>query len=285
MPWRLGARPTGRDAGDPDAANAFDTKRRWAAPRTWAKMAAGVPRLCPTSPSFFASLAVLTALLGMLLCSAVQAQTAGVFSYRWHDTPPADAITSADVREALVWTGHLDFFFKGDLNAAVRKATQAWQKAKGQQPTDKLSDEQTVQLIKDGLKERDSVGLVPPARPRGGICDRRADQTHELRHAAHRRWHSLLLRRRRGHPVDRHPSRFSDLPDIGRVLSVCDRRCSVAHPRGQLVRRRVQPRRRQELPEGEVSSSRVDHHGDERHRRDAGEAPWPVLCHGQQPRC
>jgi S1-C subfamily serine protease len=112
-------------------------------------------------PDFAVLLRVLgrtTALFGMLLCSAVQAQTAGVFSYRWNDTPPADAITSADVREALVWTGHLDFFFKGDLNAAVRKATQAWQKAKGQQPTDKLSDEQTVQLIKDGLKERDSVG-------------------------------------------------------------------------------------------------------------------------------
>jgi S1-C subfamily serine protease len=112
-------------------------------------------------PAFAVILRVLgptAALIGMLLCSAVQAQTAGVFSYRWNDGPPADAITAADIREALVWTGHLDFFFKGDLNAAVRKATQAWQKAKGQQPTDKLSEEQTVQLIRDGLKERDSVG-------------------------------------------------------------------------------------------------------------------------------
>ena len=112
-------------------------------------------------PDFAVLLRVLgrtTALFAMLLCSAVQAQTVGVFSYRWNDTPPADAITPADIREALVWTGHLDFFFKGDLNAAVRKATQAWQKAKGQQPTDKLSDEQTVQLVKDALKERDSVG-------------------------------------------------------------------------------------------------------------------------------
>jgi S1-C subfamily serine protease len=112
-------------------------------------------------PDFAVPLRVLgrtAALFGMLLCSAVQAQTAGVFSYRWNDSPPADAITSADVREALVWAGHLDFFFKGDLNGAVRKATQAWQKTKGQQPTDKLSEEQTVQLINDGLKERDSVG-------------------------------------------------------------------------------------------------------------------------------
>jgi hypothetical protein len=40
----------------------------------------------------------------------------------------------------------------------VRKGTQAWQKAKGHQPTDRLSDEQTAQLVKDALKERDSVG-------------------------------------------------------------------------------------------------------------------------------
>ncbi|GEP58267.1 hypothetical protein [Reyranella soli] len=98
------------------------------------------------------------ATLGMLLCSAVQAQTMGVFPYRWNDGPPADAITPADIREALVWTGHLDFFFKGELSVAVRKGTQAWQKSKGYQQTDRLSDEQTAQLVKDALKERDSVG-------------------------------------------------------------------------------------------------------------------------------
>lgn len=112
-------------------------------------------------PDFAVPLRVLgrtAALFGILLCSAVQAQTTGVFPYRWNDGPSADAITPADVREALVWTGNLDFFFKGELSAAVRKGTQAWQKAKGHQPTDKLSDEQTVQLIKDALKQRDSVG-------------------------------------------------------------------------------------------------------------------------------
>lgn len=94
----------------------------------------------------------------MLLCGAVQAQTMGVFPYQWYDAPPADAITPADIREALVWTGHLDFFFKEELSAAVRKATQAWQKKKGHQPTDKLNEEQTAQLIRDALEERDSVG-------------------------------------------------------------------------------------------------------------------------------
>jgi S1-C subfamily serine protease len=121
------------------------------------KMAAGEPRL----PAFAVPLRILcrtAAVVGVLLCSAVQAQTNGVFSYRWNETPPADAITPADIREALVWTGHLDFFFKGELSAAVRKGTQAWQKAKGLQLTDKLSEEQTVQLVKDALKERDAVG-------------------------------------------------------------------------------------------------------------------------------
>jgi S1-C subfamily serine protease len=98
------------------------------------------------------------ALCGLLLCSAVHAQTMGVFPYRWNDVPPADAITSADIREALVWMGHLDFFFKGELGGAVRKGTRAWQKSKGLQLTDRLSEEQTVQLIKDALNERDAVG-------------------------------------------------------------------------------------------------------------------------------
>jgi hypothetical protein len=87
------------------------------------------------------------AVLGLLLSGAVQAQQAGVFPYRWNDVPPADAITPADVREALMWTGHLDFVFKGELAEAVRKATNAWQKSKGQQQTDKLTEGQTSQLV------------------------------------------------------------------------------------------------------------------------------------------
>ena len=94
----------------------------------------------------------------MLLSGAVQAQQAGVFPYRWTMRRLPTPSRSADVREALIWTGHLDFVFKGELAEAVRKATQAWQKSKGHQQTDKLSEEQTSQLIKDGLKERDAVG-------------------------------------------------------------------------------------------------------------------------------
>ncbi len=98
------------------------------------------------------------AILGVLVSGTVQGQQTGVFPYRWTDVPPADAVTPADVREALMWTGHLDFVFKGELAEAVRKATNAWQKSKGQQQTDKLTEGQTSQLIQEGLKEREAVG-------------------------------------------------------------------------------------------------------------------------------
>ncbi|HZB55271.1 MAG TPA: serine protease [Reyranella sp.] len=112
-------------------------------------------------PIPFASLRIFgraAAILGVLVSGTVQGQQTGVFPYRWTDVPPADAITPADVREALMWTGHLDFVFKGELAEAVRKATNAWQKSKGQQQTDKLTEGQTSQLVQEGLKEREAVG-------------------------------------------------------------------------------------------------------------------------------
>ena len=81
-----------------------------------------------------------------------------VFQYRWNSKPPADEILPGDVRMALVWTGHLDAVYKGELDAAVRKAAQAWQKSKGHPPTDKLPDDQKVELVSEALKERDEVG-------------------------------------------------------------------------------------------------------------------------------
>jgi len=36
-----------------------------------------------------------------------------------------------DIRIALVWTGHLQSVYRGELDAAVLKAAQAWQKSKG----------------------------------------------------------------------------------------------------------------------------------------------------------
>ena len=40
----------------------------------------------------------------------------------------------------------------------MHKATQAWQKSKGHPPTDKLPDDQKVELVAEALKERDEVG-------------------------------------------------------------------------------------------------------------------------------
>lgn len=105
----------------------------------------------------------------MLLGGAAQAQS-GVLPYRWNDTPPADAITKADIREALIWTGHLHQGSKGDPNHVVRQAAQAWQKSKGHQPTDKLTDEQTKELIQQALKERDSVGWSVMRDPAVGVA-------------------------------------------------------------------------------------------------------------------
>lgn len=112
-------------------------------------------------PTLFACLRVLGCAAGslaVLLCGAVQAQQPGVFHYRWNGVPPAEVITPADIREALMWTGHLDAVFKGELDAAVRKAAQAWQKSKSHRQTEKLSDEQVNELILQALQEREAVG-------------------------------------------------------------------------------------------------------------------------------
>jgi S1-C subfamily serine protease len=112
-------------------------------------------------PALFARLHALcclaTASLALLAGGTAFAQQ-NVFQYRWNSAPPADEIMPGDVRMALVWTGHLDAVYRGELDAAVRKAAQAWQKSKGHPPTDKLPDDQKVELVSEALKERDEVG-------------------------------------------------------------------------------------------------------------------------------
>jgi hypothetical protein len=100
----------------------------------------------------------LSACTAALLSGTAQAQQAGVFSYRWNDTPPNEVIRPADIREALVWTGQLDGVFKGQLDDAVRRASQSWQKSRSYAPTDKLSDAQAGELVLQALKEREAVG-------------------------------------------------------------------------------------------------------------------------------
>lgn len=93
-----------------------------------------------------------------LLADAALAQQGGIFAYRWNSAPTADMITPGDIREALIWTGHLEAVFKGELADAARKASQAWQKSKGHPPTETLPNDQMVELVSDALKERDDVG-------------------------------------------------------------------------------------------------------------------------------
>ncbi|MDP3161427.1 MAG: serine protease [Reyranella sp.] len=84
--------------------------------------------------------------------------TAGAFSYKWHAAPPLEAIMPVDIRWALIWTGHIEATFRGDFDAMLRQGTQAWQKSKGHAPTETLPDEQVVELVSEGLKQRDAVG-------------------------------------------------------------------------------------------------------------------------------
>lgn len=123
-------------------------------------------------PTLFACLRVLccaAAGLAVLLCGTVQAQQPGVFHYRWHGTPPTEAIAPTDTRDALMWTGHLGIAFKGEMSAAVRQAAQAWQKASGYPATDKLSESQTGELIQQALKEREAVGWAVLRDPAVGF--------------------------------------------------------------------------------------------------------------------
>jgi S1-C subfamily serine protease len=114
-------------------------------------------------PALFACLRAFCCLaagsLTLLAGSVTYAQQGpGVFAYRWNGAPPAEAITPGDVREALMWTGHLEAVFRGELDVVVRKAAQAWQTSKGHAPTDKLPDDQVMELVSQALKERDEVG-------------------------------------------------------------------------------------------------------------------------------
>lgn len=94
-----------------------------------------------------------------LLCAGAQAQmNHGAFKHRWVGAVPMDEISSGDIAQALIWTGHLGI----GLNKAVandpKKAMEAWQKSKKYPVTEELTDEQTVELVKEGLKKRDSLG-------------------------------------------------------------------------------------------------------------------------------
>ena len=70
---------------------------------------------------------------------------------------PIDKVSGSELREALIWTQHLELW-DGDPVAAVRKAAQAWQASKGYARTDTLSEDQTSELLAEAVKRREAVG-------------------------------------------------------------------------------------------------------------------------------
>jgi S1-C subfamily serine protease len=78
---------------------------------------------------------------------------AGVASAEPPPTPD-----TADVRRALIFTGHYSALERGAPDALLRKAIQSWQSANEMEIGDALPPEATKALLADGLKQRYAVG-------------------------------------------------------------------------------------------------------------------------------
>ena len=92
-----------------------------------------------------------------LLGAEVAAETPGrVFPYRWEGPPPVEAITVADLQQALTWTGHYVGPIDGTMGTATREALAAWQAAR-RLPAGGPTPQQSLDLVTEGLKQRDSV--------------------------------------------------------------------------------------------------------------------------------
>ena len=65
---------------------------------------------------------------------------------------------ATDVRQALIWTGHLTAFAERDSTTAIRAAAQGWQRSRRYPVTQILPDDQLDELVGEGTKRRESVG-------------------------------------------------------------------------------------------------------------------------------
>jgi S1-C subfamily serine protease len=70
---------------------------------------------------------------------------------------PIEKATGSEVRQALIWTGHLELWGV-DPSSALQKATKAWQAAKGYKQTGTLSEDQANELMAEAVKHRSAVG-------------------------------------------------------------------------------------------------------------------------------
>jgi len=85
-------------------------------------------------------------------------QTGRVFPYKWTIPVPFEEITTADIQHALVWTRHYWAATDGTYGPYTRGAVKGWLTSKGYPAGDTLSREQTVELVTDGLRQRDFFG-------------------------------------------------------------------------------------------------------------------------------
>jgi S1-C subfamily serine protease len=70
---------------------------------------------------------------------------------------PFDKVSGAELRQALIWTAHLELWDR-DPAAAMKKAMKSWQASKGYPQTDALNDDQTSELLAEAVKRRSAVG-------------------------------------------------------------------------------------------------------------------------------
>jgi S1-C subfamily serine protease len=98
------------------------------------------------SASIRRSIGVLACSLALLPATPVSAQEL-----------PFDKVSGVELRQALIWTGHLELW-DGDPVAAMQKATQSWQASKRYARTETLSEDQTSELLAEAVKRRSSVG-------------------------------------------------------------------------------------------------------------------------------
>jgi S1-C subfamily serine protease len=114
----------------------------------------GFRKIQPWLASAFSAFAAL-----LLLAHSAHAQLTGrIFPYKWAGPVPAEDITVADVQHALIWTRHYGAMVDGVFGPYTKRAIGGWLASKGYAPADTLTLEQAVELVTDGLRQRDAYG-------------------------------------------------------------------------------------------------------------------------------
>lgn len=96
--------------------------------------------------------------MALFVANATAQQTGRVFPYKWPIPVPFEEITTADIQHALVWTRHYWGATDGSYGNYTRGAVKGWLASKGYPPGDTLSRDQAVELVTEGLRQRDFFG-------------------------------------------------------------------------------------------------------------------------------